>query len=193
MDKYDFQIRVTGLLIENGRVLLVRQRITPERGWSLPGGRAEAGERLDEALVRELREETGLGVAVKKLLYVCDIPDCKQPRLHITFLLERTGGEIRLPTNEFDENPISDVRFVAFRDLPELGFSSKFVDILKRDFPSAGSYMGLKESIGLYICYMEKDLSGSDRSFSRRRYESRSGRRRRHAGYFACMTAVSRS
>ncbi|WP_276260793.1 NUDIX domain-containing protein [Haloglomus litoreum] len=48
-----------GALVEHdGRVLLVRE----DGLWALPGGEVEAGERHDEALVRELREETGLDV-----------------------------------------------------------------------------------------------------------------------------------
>lgn len=149
MEKYNFQIRVTGLLIENKSVLLVKQKISSNRIWSLPGGRVEAGELLDEAIIREMQEETGIDTKVEKLLYLCDKVDCSPPILHITFLLKRIDGNITMPTNEFDENPISDVKFVAFSELTELGFSQKFVDILEQDLPNAGSYMGLKENIGL--------------------------------------------
>jgi len=86
---------------------------------------------------------------VEKLLYICDKIDCTPPILHITFLLQKVSGEIILPTNEFDENPISDVRYVDFSNLTGLGFSEKFVSIVESDFPNAGSYMGLKENIGL--------------------------------------------
>jgi 8-oxo-dGTP diphosphatase len=47
------------------RILLVRRGREPGRGqWSIPGGRVEAGETAQQALVREVAEETGLRVAV---------------------------------------------------------------------------------------------------------------------------------
>jgi ADP-ribose pyrophosphatase YjhB (NUDIX family) len=149
MCKYNFQIRVTGIIIENNKILLVKQKVEPNREWSLPGGRAEAGEKLEDALNRELLEETGLATKVEKLLYICEKTDCNPPVLHITFLLKKMGGEINLPTNEFDENPISDVKYFDFPSLIGLGFSEKFVSILENEFPNAGNYMGLKENIGL--------------------------------------------
>ncbi|MCL1882434.1 MAG: PDDEXK nuclease domain-containing protein [Defluviitaleaceae bacterium] len=102
MEKYNFQIRVTGILIENKKILLVKQRIEQNRNWSLPGGRVDAGEQLEEAINRELLEETGLATRVERLLYICDKTDCRPPILHITFLLKRVGGEIIGDTHKLD-------------------------------------------------------------------------------------------
>ncbi|HHT7189012.1 TPA: NUDIX hydrolase [Bacillus cereus] len=142
------QVRVTGILIEDEKVLLVKQKVA-NRNWSLPGGRVENGEMLEEAMIREMREETGLEVNIQKLLYVCDKPDTRPSLLHITFLLERIEGEIRLPSNEFDHNPIHDVQMVPIKDLSYYGFSETFINLISEGFVNTGSYQGLKQNIGL--------------------------------------------
>ena len=144
-----FQIRVTGLLLEDEKILLVNQKVSPNRLWSLPGGRLEQGETLEEGVIRELFEETGLNVKVIKLLYICDKTDSIPQILHITFLLEKVSGEIKLPTNEFDENPIYDVKMININELTKYGFSELFQDLVENAFPNAGNYMGLKSAIGL--------------------------------------------
>ncbi|EEM40793.1 MutT/NUDIX [Bacillus thuringiensis serovar sotto str. T04001] len=142
------QVSVRGILIEDEKVLLVKQKVA-NRNWSLPGGRVENGETLEEAIIREMREETGLEVKIKKLLYVCDKPDASPSLLHITFLLERIEGEITLPSNEFDHNPIHDVQMVPIKDLSQYGFSEIFITLISGGFANAGSYQGLKQHIGL--------------------------------------------
>lgn len=144
-----FQIRATGALIEDGEILIVRQRVDQNRAWSLPGGRAEAGETLEGALLREIKEETGLTTKLEKLLYICDKPGVSPPILHITFLLSRSEGDITLPSNEYDSNPITDVKFVKIAELGSYGFSRKFIDLAQSGFLGSGSYMGDKKNIGL--------------------------------------------
>ncbi|MDR0963413.1 MAG: NUDIX hydrolase, partial [Clostridium sp.] len=104
MNNYSFQIRVTGILLRNDKILLVKQQVG-KRAWSLPGGRLEHGETMEQAIVREMHEETGLTVAVDRLLYLCDVPT-SSGIIHITFLLSYISGEITLPDNSHDDNPI---------------------------------------------------------------------------------------
>jgi ADP-ribose pyrophosphatase YjhB (NUDIX family) len=62
-------VGVGGVVICHDRALLVRRDTEPARGeWTIPGGLLETGETLAEAVVRELREETGVTVRVVELI-----------------------------------------------------------------------------------------------------------------------------
>lgn len=52
--------------------------------------------------LQEKTKKRRLNTKVSKLLYICDKPDASPSLIHITFLLENIGGEIRFPSNEFD-------------------------------------------------------------------------------------------
>ncbi len=66
-------VGVGGVLVHGGRVLLIRRGKPPLLGrWVVPGGTVELGESLEQALVREMLEETGLAVEPVELLTVFD-------------------------------------------------------------------------------------------------------------------------
>lgn len=59
------------VVVDEGRLLLVRRRDPPDEGlWTIPGGLVELGERVEEAAVREVEEETGVRVKLQGLLDV---------------------------------------------------------------------------------------------------------------------------
>jgi ADP-ribose pyrophosphatase YjhB (NUDIX family) len=138
---------VTGIVVEDSRILLLNQDADACRSWSLPGGKLEDGETLAEALVREMKEETGLDVQPGRLLYVCD--NLPAQVVHMTFEARRTGGTVGDIRTGADTTPIRGVEFVPVPKLPGLGFSDRFTELVTAGFPGAGSYMGPKSAIGL--------------------------------------------
>jgi ADP-ribose pyrophosphatase YjhB (NUDIX family) len=143
-------VRVTGVVIEDDRILLLNQDTDTGRTWSLPGGKVEERESLAAALVREMREETGLEVEPGRLLYVCDhLPGSGTHVVHLTFEARVVGGTAGEVAAGLDTRPIRAVEFVKLADLPSLGFGERFAELAMSGFPGAGSYMGAKASIGL--------------------------------------------
>ena len=64
---------VGAVLKKGGRVLLVKRRFDPGKGkWSIPGGLVELGERVKDAVKREIYEEVGLEIKLIKLIDVID-------------------------------------------------------------------------------------------------------------------------
>jgi len=93
-----FRIGVFGLIIEDGKVLLGRRRDID--WWNLPGGGMESGETVDEALRREVLEETGLVVRVGRLVGVYSKP--QKQEVVLAFLCEVEGGTL-METEEIVE------------------------------------------------------------------------------------------
>jgi len=66
-------VGVGAVIVKDGRVLLVQRGTEPALGrWSIPGGLIEVGEALSEAVVREVREETGLEIQPVELVELLD-------------------------------------------------------------------------------------------------------------------------
>lgn len=72
MNENTIVLGVKGVVVHNGRILIIKRAEESHVGggtWESPGGKLEFGEELEEALIREMKEEVGLDVTVEKLLY----------------------------------------------------------------------------------------------------------------------------
>ncbi|MGG1676847.1 NUDIX domain-containing protein [Neobacillus sp. NRS-1170] len=109
-------LAVSGLVIsKNGQWLVVKKRYGGLKGqWSLPAGFVEIGETADEAVIREVKEETGIVCSVKGLIGLRtgvikeEISDNM-----IVFLMESTSGEKVI----HQENELYEARFMTPEEL----------------------------------------------------------------------------
>jgi 8-oxo-dGTP diphosphatase len=103
-------VGVGGVVIDRGRALLIRRGGPPLEGqWSIPGGMLELGETLEQGVMRELAEETGLDVKVIEIIEVFEriFPappkadgtpgDASRPQYHfviLDYLCDLRGGTL---------------------------------------------------------------------------------------------------
>jgi ADP-ribose pyrophosphatase YjhB (NUDIX family) len=124
-------IGVGGVVIdrapEGPRVLLIQRKKPPRAGgWSLPGGRVERGERLADALRREMAEETGLVVRPGALVAVVEIVDEAHHFVVLDYLCEMEGGALRAGDDA------ADAAFVPVSELRALGVTDAVLDVVSR-------------------------------------------------------------
>ena len=82
---------------QDGRVLLIR---SPIRGWEFPGGMVEPGESIPAALLREIREESGITARIAGFSGFCK--NVGLDIVNFDFLCEYAGGELALSEESID-------------------------------------------------------------------------------------------
>ncbi|MFZ6001542.1 MAG: NUDIX domain-containing protein [Bacteroidota bacterium] len=114
------RIRVCGLCLQGDRVLMVNHsNLGPSAFWAPPGGGVDFGETLEEALVREMKEETGLDVSINEMLFICELVKPPLHAVEVFFKVEVIGGQLITGTDpeSGDLQIIRDVRFVTETEL----------------------------------------------------------------------------
>lgn len=111
-------------MIHEGRVLLIKRGKEPLKGrWLVPGGTVELGETLEDAIVREVREETGLEVRPREVVLVFDRIEHREGRVAyhyviVDYLCDYVAGVPRAATDAEDVAFVGQAELSAY-DLPE--------------------------------------------------------------------------
>lgn len=115
------------VLDDASRLLVVQRGQPPGQGlWTLPGGRVERGERLADAAVREVREETGLVVEVAGVLGVHEVIGRQRHYVIVDHRAHVTGGDLEAASDA------ADVRWVTRAELQHLETTDGLLAFLDR-------------------------------------------------------------
>ncbi|MGC8780779.1 MAG: NUDIX domain-containing protein [Anaerolineae bacterium] len=118
----DPKVAVAGLISDGKRVLLVRRAAVPRIGfWALPAGYMDADEWPEEAVVREIAEETGIAVAVVGLHSIAALGGWEERRgILLIYRARPVGGTLTA------RDDVNEARWFAAHEIPwdELAFES---------------------------------------------------------------------
>jgi len=131
-------VGVGGVVIANGRALLIRRGGPPLEGqWSIPGGMLEVGEPLIEGVRRELLEETGIDVRVGELIEVFErinLDASGKARYHfvvLDYVCEAVKGEARAGSD------VIDVAWATPEELEKYSLTETATRVIRRAFEMA--------------------------------------------------------
>jgi 8-oxo-dGTP diphosphatase len=132
-------VGVGAVILDGDRVLLVKRGHEPLKGhWSLPGGSVELGETLEDALAREVREETGLEISIGPVVEVFDrIDRAADGRIMYHFVIvdfacAPAGGSLSHASDA------EDARWVPVRDLSAYDVTEKATTVIHKALELAG-------------------------------------------------------
>lgn len=138
------RVRVAAIITKGEQVLLVRHAKDAKSYWLLPGGGLEAGETLEAALRRELREEASVEIRVDDLVFVNDsiAPNGSRHVISLYFTAEIVGGNIARGGDE----RVVEVRFVSVEELDGLtlypDIKHALIPLLREGVPARARYLG---------------------------------------------------
>lgn len=94
------EIRLAAIILQGQKLLLLQHLKRGKRYWVLPGGRLQAGETLQSALRRELREELSVGARIGRLVIVCETLAPDRHVVNLIFESEIAEGRPQLDTKD---------------------------------------------------------------------------------------------
>ena len=127
-------IGIGAVIIKEGKILLEKRKNAPGRGkWSIPGGLVELGENLEQAVIREVNEETCLDVAELTLVDVVDdveLDDNGKIRYHFVVIDYCVKVKKGVPKAASDAG---ELRWVPFSEVEECNLTMSFRFFFRRN------------------------------------------------------------
>jgi mutator protein MutT len=139
-------VGVGAIIVCNGKILLEKRKSEPGRGkWSVPGGLVELGESTEQAVIREVKEETGLDVENPELIDVVDniiFDENGKIEYHfviVDYFVRLRGGELKAADDA------EELKWVALADVEKYNITSTLRAFLQRNMEKLKTLNSCKE------------------------------------------------
>jgi 8-oxo-dGTP diphosphatase len=122
------------VIVNDGKIVLIKRGNEPGKGkWSIPGGLVELGEHIDQAVIREAKEETCLTVTSPRLVDVVDNVDIdadgkvKYHYVIVDYLVKVVGGDIAAASDA------EELRWVPFDEVESYVLTASFREFFENN------------------------------------------------------------
>lgn len=127
-------VGVGAVIICNGKILIEKRKSEPGSGkWSIPGGLVELGENIEETVVREVKEETGLEVEKPELIDVVNYitfdenDKIKYHFVMVDYFVKLKAGELKA------SDDAAELKWVAFDEVEKYDLTKTFRAFIRRN------------------------------------------------------------
>ena len=140
------RVRVSGILIEDDRILLIEHTKNNRKYWLVPGGGVDWGESAAEALIREFKEETSLDIEVEKFLFISETiaPDKQKHVINLYFKIKKAENSSNI-MKLGEEEMLTDLRFIPEDEIKNIklypNIKEKLIKLLNKE--NIEPYLGL--------------------------------------------------
>ncbi len=127
-------VGVGAVLVCNKRILLEKRKSEPGRGkWSIPGGLVEIGEKAEQTVIREVKEETNLEVEQPELIDVVNnitLDEDRRIRYHfiiVDYFVKLKGGALKAADDA------AELRWVSFDEVADYDLTRSFKEFFQKN------------------------------------------------------------
>ena len=134
-------VGVGAVILDHGKLLLEKRGNEPAKGkWGIPGGVVELGESLEDAVVRETKEETCLDVEAPRLIdvvYQVDLDEEGKVKYHfviVDYFVTVKGGQVKA------DSDADELQWVALEEVENYNLTASFRRFFQKNKKKIGSF-----------------------------------------------------